>query len=83
MIDELAPLISTQAACRATGRPQANHAGRCDARLFTTLPILIVGMDHHPDADLAVLLSDVLHQFTVRDGESGLDPTDFTPFRSP
>lgn len=42
-------------------------------------PPLREAMARHPDADLAILLSDVLHRFTVRDGESGLDPTDFTP----
>jgi hypothetical protein len=44
-------------------------------------PPLREAMDRHPDADLAVLLSDVLHRFTVRDGESGFDPTDFTPIQ--
>jgi hypothetical protein len=31
----------------------------------------------HPEADLAVLFSDVLHRFAIRDGESGLDPNEF------
>jgi len=44
-------------------------------------PPLREAMDRHPDVDLAVLLSDVLHRFTIRDGESGLDPTDFTPIQ--
>jgi hypothetical protein len=44
-------------------------------------PPLRQAMNDHPGADLAVLVSDVLHRFTVRDGESGLDPTDLTPIQ--
>ncbi|WP_436760168.1 hypothetical protein [Streptosporangium sp. V21-05] len=33
----------------------------------------------HPQADLAVLVSDLLHRYTVREGHPALDPFDFTP----
>src|SRR5262249_35890292 len=36
-------------------------------------------MAEHPEADLAVPVSDGPHRFTIRDGESGLDPGELTP----